>query len=84
MLSRRSSKTENPSVSIRSTFGSYFLRALLVLSLIYYIVLVFDLFLHPFALGVGYDAFFVERFLSRTFGHWRDGGCGFHHATCAR
>jgi hypothetical protein len=55
-------KPEKGSVGI--VFGSYLLRALLVLSLIYYVAMVLDLVFHPLAQGVGYDAFFVERFLS--------------------
>jgi hypothetical protein len=64
MILPRPPKTETPSASIRATFGGYLLHALLALSLIYYLAMVLDLVLHPLAQGVGYDAFFEERFLS--------------------
>ena len=64
MIAKRSPEVEPERDSVDSVLGSYLLRALLVLSLIYYVAMVLDLVLHPLAQGVGYDAFFVERFLS--------------------
>src|SRR5690349_9906375 len=64
MLAQPTPNTENPGVPMRSTLGSFLLRALLALSLLYYAAMVLDLVLHPLAMGVGYDAFFVERLLS--------------------
>ena len=62
MISQPPTVTEPPSVSVRPTLGSYLLRALLALSLIYYAALVLDLVLHPLAQGISEDGPF-ERIL---------------------
>ena len=62
MISQPPTITEPPSVSVRPTLGSYLLRALLALSLIYYAALVLDLVLHPLAQGISEDGPF-ERIL---------------------
>ena len=64
MIFQRSPRSETSSDSIHSRLGEYLLYALLALSLIYYVAMVLDLILHPLALGVGYDAYFEERFLT--------------------
>ncbi|HYX49677.1 MAG TPA: hypothetical protein VE843_08035, partial [Ktedonobacteraceae bacterium] len=64
MISKPSSEVEPERDSVGTVLGTYLLRVLLVLSLIYYVAMVLDLVFHPLAQGVGYDAFFEERFLS--------------------
>ena len=64
MISKPSSEVKPERDSVGTVLGTYLLRVLLVLSLIYYVAMVLDLVFHPLAQGVGYDAFFEERFLS--------------------
>ena len=64
MIARRSPEAEPARKSVGSVLGTYLLRALLFVSLLYYVAMVLDLIFHPLAQGVGYDAFFEERFLS--------------------
>jgi hypothetical protein len=64
MIARRSPEAEPARKSVGSVLGTYLLPALLFLSLLYYVAMVLDLIFHPLAQGVGYDAFFEERFLS--------------------
>lgn len=68
MISQRVSDTKTRFVSFRLLLGRYFLRVLLALSLLYYVAMVLDLILHPWDMGVGYDAFFEERVLSVLLG----------------
>ena len=47
MIAQPSPKAESEGDSVRPVLGTYFLRALLVLSLIYYAALMVDLVLNP-------------------------------------
>ena len=73
MSTRPSSTAEPPSGSIRPTLGRYFLRALLILGLVYYAALVLDLALHPLGPGIGVSGFSVgeataERYIAVLIG----------------
>ena len=63
MIVQQSPETEPEGDSIRQTFGTYLMRALLVLSLMYYVALMVDLVLHPLAPGSGYAPSAAVRFL---------------------
>jgi hypothetical protein len=67
MISQPSPITDPPSAPVHPTLGRYFLRALLVLSLIYYFVLILDLLLHPLAPPIG-SGLIVDRFLEALTG----------------
>jgi hypothetical protein len=66
-MSTQSSSSMEPTVeSARPTIGWLFLRALLVLSLVYYAVLVADLLLHPVAPNI--DGTITDRYLEALTG----------------
>jgi hypothetical protein len=66
MKSQTSSHVEPASVSARPAIGRLFLRALLVLSLVYYAVLMLDLVLHPLVPDL--DGTVADRFLEALTG----------------
>src|SRR5262249_48000027 len=66
MISRSSSRTDPEAGSARPTIGRFFLSALLVLSLIYYAVLMLDLMLHPLVPDL--DGTIADRFLEALTG----------------
>ena len=73
MTGQPSQKADTPRDSVRPTLGTYFLRGLLVLSLILYALLMIDLVLHPLGAGIGASGFSLnaataERYISAFIG----------------
>jgi hypothetical protein len=66
MSSQSSSSAELEARSARTTIGWLFLRALVVISLIYYAVLMLDLLLHPLAINI--DETIADRYLEALTG----------------
>ena len=66
MIAQPSPKAEPEGDTVRPALGTYLLRALLVLSLLYYAVLMLDLVLHPLAPNI--DETLADRFLEAITG----------------